>query len=220
MKLKAAITGNLDNYLKAELLKAEKAVTNGIKAATTGLKNAMRNQVISSKLGTRLAKSWRGDVYPRREFSLNAAGVVYTKAEKIMKSFNYASVIRSRDGYWLAIPTPDAKLSKSTFAKRITPGQFERRKGIRLRFVYQKHGPSLLVAENRKASYSRKTGQLAGFRKASQSAINSGRGITSVVMFFLVPQVKMPKLIRFEPEATKWHNRLPALIVKHWKDAL
>lgn len=69
-----------------------------------------------------------------------------------------------------------------------------------------------------RASYSRKTGDLQGFRKASQSALKSGRGLTSVVMFWMVPQVKMPKLIRFEPEAAKWHRRIPELIVKYWKD--
>jgi hypothetical protein len=70
-----------------------------------------------------------------------------------------------------------------------------------------------------RASYSRKTGELRGFRKASQRARDSGRGLTSVVMFWLVPQVKMPKRIRFDAEAVNWHRRLPRLILNHWREA-
>ena len=216
MRLRAAISGDLDKYLKAELLEAEQAVTGAIRTATTGLKNSMRAQVTAAGLSPRLAKSWRGDVYPKQGKSLKAAGMVYTKAAKIMEGFEEGQVIKGKDGFWLAIPTPNAP--KKVLGKRVTPGNLEKARGIRLRFVYRKNGPSLLVAENMRASYSRKIGDLRGFRKASQSALKSGRGLTSVVMFWMVPQVKMPKLIRFEPEAAKWHRRIPELIVKYWKD--
>ncbi|MCC3862682.1 hypothetical protein LJF33_15900, partial [Emcibacteraceae bacterium Y4] len=65
-----------------------------------------------------------------------------------------------------------------------------------------------------------KTGELRGFRKASQRALKTGNGLSSVVMFWLVPQVKLPKLIRFEPEAIKWHSRLPEFVLRHWKDSI
>ena len=84
MRLKAAIEGNLKKHMKAEFATAEKAVTMGIKETTTGLKLAMRRQVHSSGLGQRMANTWRGDVYPRSQNSIRAAGLVYTKASKIM----------------------------------------------------------------------------------------------------------------------------------------
>lgn len=216
MRLKAALSGRLDHYLQAELDKAEKATTIAVRTATTGLKNSMRSQVTSAGLGPRLTKTWRGDIYPKQGMSLRAAGVVYTKAEKIMSGFEESQIIKGRDGFWLAIPTQNAP--KCVLGKRVTPGNLEKARGIRLRFVYRKHGPSLLVAENMKASYNRKTGQLRGFNKASKNVLKTGRGLTSVIMFWMVPQVKMPKLIHFKPEALKWHKRLPELIVQHWRE--
>jgi len=37
-------------------------------------------------------------------------------------------------------------------------------------------------------------------------------------MFWLVPQVKLPKLIRFDEEAKRWYGKLPRLILKNWPD--
>ena len=216
MRLRASLRGNLANDLMTELREAKQAVTGAIRTATTGLKNSMRGQVMAAGLGPRLATSWRGEVYPKHGKSLNAAGLVYTKAEKIMAGLEAGHVIKGKNGLWLAIPTPNAP--KRVRGKRVTPGNLEKARNIRLHFVYRKNGPSLLVAENMRASYGRQTGELRGFRKASAAARESGRGLTSVVMFWMVPQVTMPKLIRVEPEAKKWHRRLPALIVKYWKD--
>jgi Family of unknown function (DUF6441) len=49
------------------------------------------------------------------------------------------------DNFWLAIPLPAA--GKSLRGGRITPGEWERRRGMRLRFVYRRSGPSLLVVD-------------------------------------------------------------------------
>lgn len=106
MQLSAAISGRLEEFLEKELKNAELAVTKGVSSATSQFKEAMRKQVKSAKLGSRLAYTWRGDVYPKSKMSLNAAGVVYSKAEKIMQSFEYGLVVRGKDGFWLAIPTP------------------------------------------------------------------------------------------------------------------
>lgn len=106
MQLSAAISGRLEEILEKELKNAELAVTKGVSSATSQFKEAMRKQVKSAKLGSRLAYTWRGDVYPKSKMSLNAAGMVYSKAEKIMQSFEYGLVVRGKDGFWLAIPTP------------------------------------------------------------------------------------------------------------------
>jgi len=201
MRLRAVINGDLEKYLKAELLEVEQTVTGAIRTATAGLRNSIRGQVTTADLGPRLAKSWRGDAYPKQGKSLKAAGMVYTKAAKIMEGFEEGQVIKGKDGFWLAIPTPNAP--KNVLGKRVTLENLEKARGIRLRFVYRKNNPSLLVAKNMQASYNRKTGDLRSFRKASKSVLKSGRGLTSVVMFWMVPQVKMPKLTRFDPEAEK-----------------
>ena len=60
--------------------------------------------------------------------------------------------MRSKNGFWLAIPSPAA--GKSTRGGRrgrasTTPGEWEGRIGLRLQFIYRRRVPSLLVAEGR-----------------------------------------------------------------------
>jgi len=216
MRLKAAIEGDLKQYMKEEYQTAERAVTLGIREATNGLKMAMRRQVHSSGLGQRMANTWRGDIYPRGQNSIRAAGVVYTRASKIMEGFDQGTIIRSKDGFWLAIPTPNAP--KRIMGKKTTPGNYEKAKGTRLQFVYRANGPSLLVAREMQPSYKPRTGELRGFRKASKRTLSTGRGLTSVVMFWLVPQVKMPRHLSFQQQAQKWNSRIPQLILRHWPE--
>ena len=129
MRLKAAVEGSLSEYMEREYQNCARAVTKGVSLAANGLKTAMRTQVKSAGLGSRLANTWRGDVYPKAKNSVSAAGVVYTKAQKIMEGFEYQTVVRSKDGLWLAIPT--AAISKRIRNKRMTPALYERSKGRR-----------------------------------------------------------------------------------------
>lgn len=217
LRLKAAIKGDLRQFMQQEQKKAKLAVTQGIKEATTGLKLAMRRQVSAAGLGQRMANTWRGEVYPKSQTSIRAAGLVFTRASRVMGGFEEGSVIRSKDGFWLAIPTPNAP-KRGVGGKRISPSNFPEHRFGRLRFVYRAKGPSLLVADGLRASHSRKTGDFRGFRRASAAAQRTGRGLTTVVMFWLVAQVKMPKLIKFAEESRKWHDRLPSLILKNWPE--
>ena len=189
MRLKAAMEGSLVEYMEREYQNCARAVTKGVSLAANGLKTVMRTQVKSEGLGSRLANTWRGDVYPKAKNSISAAGVVYTKAQKIMEGFEYQTVVRGKNGLWLAIPT--AAISKRIRNKRMTPALYERSKGVRLRFVYRKNGASLLVHEQK-----RKT----------------------IIAFVLVPQVRMPKLINFAAEGAKWQAKLPSLILENWRE--
>ena len=122
MRLEAILEGKLDELLEKEYQTCAHAVTVGIKTATNGLKNSLRSQVKSSGLGGRLANTWRGDIYPSGKNSVSAAGVIYTKEQKILEGFEYASVIRSQSGFWLAIPT--LAIKKRVFNKRMTPALY------------------------------------------------------------------------------------------------
>jgi hypothetical protein len=202
MKLKAALQGNLKKHMRREYKRAEYAVTRAVTDASYGLKMNMRRQVLSAGLGRRLANTWRDAVYPKGTISTRAAAVVYTRASKIMEGFDQGTTIRSKDGFWLAIPTPNAP--KRIMGKKTTPANFEKARGIRLQFVYRKNGPSLLIAKDMQPSYKR--------------TLRTGRGHTSVVMFWLVPQVKMPKHLSFKKEAEKWNGKIPQFILRYWPD--
>jgi hypothetical protein len=187
----------------------ESAVTSGMRDATTGLKEALRQDVVSSGLGERLSRTWRGKTYPETGSSMEAAAFVWSKAPKLIDAFDRGVVIRSKNGFWLAIPTAAAGstgVGANGRSARITPGGWERRTGMRLRFVYRRGQPSLLVADNarintkgRAAPNRRKTGQ------------------ATAVIFLLVPQVSLRKRLDIDAAARTWAGRLPSLIARHWR---
>jgi len=213
MRLEAALEGDLKRYLADELKAGEAAVTAGIREATEGLKLELRQQILGAGLGQRLANTWRGEVYPKGQKSLRAAGFVYSKAPGIVRAYDEGAVIRSKNGTWLAIPTPAAG-KYGDGRQKMTPGLWERRHGARLKFVYRTRGPSLLVAENQRA----RSGKRGGFAKASETALKSGRGLASVPMFILVPQVSIRKRLDVAGAANKWLAALPGLVVRNWRE--
>jgi hypothetical protein len=212
MKLAASITRSLQADLQAELRDIERAVVSSTREVGRGLKTELRRQVASAGLGQRLANSWRDKHYPNQ--MLDAASLVYTKAPQIIRAFDKGAVIRSRRGRFLAIPTENAP-RKGTDGKRISPSTFPRHRFGPLRFVPRPSGPSLLVLDGLRASFSRQTGQLRGFRRATERARRSGQGLTTVVMFLLVPQVKLSKRLDVARVAEHWSAQLPALIEQH-----
>jgi Family of unknown function (DUF6441) len=209
VKLAASFTRSLQADMRAELRDIERAASNGTRDAGRGLKTELRRQVSSAGLGQRLANSWRDKHYPNQK--LDAASLVYTKAPRIIRAFDEGAVIRSKRGRFLAIPTENAP-RKGTDRSRISPSTFPEHRFGPLRFVPRPSGPSLLVVDELRASFSRQTGQLRGFRRATDRARRSGQGLTTVVMFLLVPQVKLHKRLDVARAAERWSAQLPALI--------
>jgi hypothetical protein len=209
MRFTANIGRSLQADLGRELRDIERAVATGTRDAGRGLKTELRRQVTSAGLGQRLANSWRDQHYPNQK--LDAASLVYTKAPQIIRAFDEGAVIRSRRGRFLAIPTENAP-RKGTDGKRIRPSTFpEHRFGL-LRFVPRSSGPSLLVVDGLRASFGRKSGELRGFRRATDRARARGDGLTTVVMFLLLRQVKLPKRLDVTRAAERFSAQLPALI--------
>lgn len=91
--------------------------------------------------------------------------------------------------------------------RRITPGEWERRRGLRLRFVYRRRGPSLLVADRARIN---KRGQAVASRS------KTGRNQVTTPIFLLVPQVKLPKRLDLARDAARAHEAVPGLIVANW----
>ena len=204
MKLKLDITPDLATMMAAEIKAGEKAVTAATREAGTSLKTAWRGQITGAGLGQRLARTIRSEQYPKGQPSLNAAALVWSKAPKIINAHDTGPLIRSRNGFWLAIPTEAA--GKSRRGGRITPGQWEQRSSLRLRFVYRRTGPSLLVAE----------GRLNTKGRAVRSRSRTGRGAATVPIFLLVPQVKLPKRLDLARDADRALDSVPGLIVANW----
>ncbi|WP_323034917.1 DUF6441 family protein [Pararhodobacter sp.] len=204
MKLKLDIAPDIVAQMAAEVAAGERAVTSAMRQAGTDLKSAWRGQITGAGLGARLGNSIRLVSYPRSGESLNAAALVWSKAPVIIGAHDTGPLIRSKNGFSLAIPTPAA--GKSTRGGRITPGEWERRTGLRLRFVYRRSGPSLLVAE----------GRLNSKGRAVPSRSRTGRGLATVPIFLLVPQVKLRKRLDLARDAERAVDSVPGLIVARW----
>jgi hypothetical protein len=207
MKIKLGITGNIAALMQAEVLAGERAVTGAMRTAGTSLKTAWRGQITGAGLGQRLANSIRMASYPKSGESLNAAALVWSNAPVIVSAHDKGPLIRSKNGFWLAIPTEAA--GKSTRGGRITPGEWERRTGLRLRFIYRRRGPSLLVAE----------GRINTKGRAVASKAKSGKGLTTVPIFLLALQVKLRKRLDLARDAMRVLDGVPGAIVAEWRDA-
>jgi hypothetical protein len=204
MKLKLAIDPDIVAMMAAEVAAGERAVTSAMREAGTGLKSAWRTQITGAGLGTRLGNSIRLASFPKSGDSLSAAALVWSNAPVIVGAHNTGPLIRSKNGFWLAIPT--AAAGKSARGGRITPGEWERRQGLKLQFVYRRRGPSLLVAEGRLNS--------RGLGVASKS--KTRRGVATVPIFLLVRQVKLAKRLDLVRDAERSIDRVPGLIVANW----
>ena len=215
MRLLAAIQGDLNALLTAELRNAERAVTTGVRAATDGLKTELRGQITGAGLGNRLANTWRGEVYPKSGQSIGAAGYVWSKAPKLsVRMYAEGAVIRSKQGLFLAIPTPAA--GKYGDARQKIARSWERIHGLRLRFVYRRGSPSLLVADN--ARLTNRGRAAANIGRRQDAAFTRLAGRTTVPLFVLVPQVTVRKRLDVNGAAQKWITALPHLVTHHWRE--
>jgi hypothetical protein len=207
MKLNLDISPDLVAVMAAEISAGEKAVTAAMREAGSKLKTAWRGQITGAGLGHRLANSIRSQTYPKVGESLSAAAFVWSKAPQIINAHDAGQMIRSKSGFWLAIPM--AAAGKGPRGRRITPGEWEKRRGMRLRFVYRRGAPSLLVADGRLNS--------RGLGVASRS--KTGRGQSTVPIFLLVPQVRLAKRLNLARDAERAQAAIPGLIVANWLEA-
>jgi len=204
MKINVSISPDLVALMAAEVKAGQKAVSTTMAEAGASLKSAWRTQITGAGLGARLSKTIRSQTYPKGRNSLDAAALVWSNAPVIIGAHDTGPLIRSKGGSWLAIPLPAA--GKSTKGGRITPIEWERRTGLRLRFIYRRRGPSLLVAE----------GRLNTKGRAVASRSKTGRGLTTAPIFLLVRQVKLPKRLNLARDAERAAAAIPGSIVRNW----
>ena len=203
-RLRLDITPDLAAAMAAEIAAGEKAVSAALREAAADLKTAWRAQITTSGLGPRLARTIRSAQFPNARPSLNAASLVWSNAPVIVGAHDTGPLIRSPTGFWLAIPTEAA--GRGLKGGRITPAEWERRRGLPLRFIYRRTGPSLLVAE----------GRLNTKGQAVASRSKTGRGKVTAPIFLLVPQVKLPKRLDLARDADRALDSVSGLIVVGW----
>ena len=186
----------------------------GVEETTHGLKGSLRGQVKGAGLGDRLANTWRDAVYPRAGVeSYNPAGVVFSKAGTVVRAFDEGSLIRGKDGLFLAIPTPAAP-KRGVGGKRLTPSNFPEHVYGPLHMVYRPGKPSLLVVNNARIDAAGRTRSNLRTNKAG-GRYSSLSGRATVVMFILVPQVRLRKRLDVAGAERQWLGKMPVLIEFH-----
>ncbi|SDL37078.1 DUF6441 family protein [Paracoccus chinensis] len=216
MKIEVTTDTPLSEEMAHQVVLAELAVTRGIRATSSKIKTAWRDDVRRA-LGQRLSNAIRANVYPEGEPSLGAAALIYARpgrspgagAATIVAGHETGSVIRSGGRGWLAIPTEEARAVRLG-RQKLTPALWQQRTGIQLQVVVRPNGGRLLVADVRMG----KTGRLNRGRLTKKGAYSKGT-FTSVI-FFLVPQAKLRKRLDLMNKADRLAQRLPEAIVRHW----
>ena len=202
------VTNDLPRSMALRVGRMERAVKTAVAGATAQVKTAWRADV-ASKLGRRLSGAVRAEVYPKGDSSLNAAGLVWTKAPKIIGAHERGALIRSENGFWLAIPLPAAG-PRRVGSKAITPALWEQKNGRVLQFIY-KNGRSAQLVD---------TGKKAAGNVMVRKRVRGGFELSEprqfkkryVPIFALVPQVKLPKRLNLKAEAMKAGQSLPGRV--------
>nr|WP_246195371.1 DUF6441 family protein [Paracoccus litorisediminis] len=204
--------------MESQIDAAERGITRGIREAGEGLKTDWRGQVIGAGLGKRLANTVRARGFPSRGQSIGAASLVFSRAPVVVDAHDRGALIRSDRGLWLAIPISEVgrmrgfKGLDNRPGQRITPAGWERRTGRRLRFVYRKGKPSLLIDDGTKLTRDYGT-PTDWHRDRGKSRVRAWKPI-----FLLVPQAKLRKKMELDRATEAWEARLPGAILKHWRD--
>lgn len=207
MRIDVKIEGDLEAMMASEYLAGERAVTAAMRGAGQGLKTNWRSQITGAGLGQRLANAVRAEVYPKSQPSLNAAALVYTKAQKIISAHENGSLIRSANGFWLAIPLPAA--GRGARGAKITPAAWEKKTGRRLRFVYRSGRTALLVDDGTVRS-----GSAPAFGQRAKRGFKN----KTIPLFILTPQVKLSKKLDLLRAAETAVGGVPAAIIANWRN--
>lgn len=223
MRLDVSVDSALPAEMEREIDAIKKAVTGGIRSVAEKLQKEWRSQITGAGLGERLARTIRKNDYPSGSGrSIGAASLVYARknskktasAADVVDAFNRGVTIRSTDGFFLAIPLPASGGNFGTGRKRLTPYLWEQRTGMRLRFVYRRGRPSLLVADDARIGGAGRAGRKGGRRR--KDGILSGA--QTVPIFILVPQVRLKKRLDLDRATKAAEGALVGAILSRWPE--
>ena len=153
----------------------------------------------------RLWRAWASNVYPRTGPARDPVGTVFVKggprSQGAMAFFTRPGRIKSKDDFYLAIPT--AAAGPRGRNRDLTPGEWERAHGVRLRFVYRPGRASLLVLDEGVLS-----GRKQVARRNSDKRRAAGRGNATIPIFVLIPTVQFANRLSIAPIAQAAEMRL------------
>lgn len=161
----------------------------------------LREQVTSAGMGQRLANTWRDRVFPEKRRSMTPSGYIWSNAPDIIDAFSRGAQIVPLSGRrFLAIPTknvPSARGRRNSSSK-MTPAQVENAFNQDLFFKRGRAGRVLAFINAVGALNGR------GFRVATKGRRAQGRDPKPVLMFVMVPSVRLPRVLDLDVVAQRW----------------
>lgn len=146
----------------------------------------------------RLWRAWQSSTFPRSGPARAPVGTVFLKGRAdgrtggAIKFWSQPGAIRGKAGQFLAVPLPSA--GSRGRARDLTPEEWERRTGQKLKFVPRRGRPPLLVVEN-----STLNGRTGVARPLTDRRKASGRGAATIPIFVLLPVVRFRNAFAIEP---------------------
>lgn len=204
LNIVVTVENDVPRRMGTRVARMERAVKTAVAGATLQLKTAWR-QDVAAKLGARLGNAVRAEVYPEGQDSLNAAGLVFTRAPKVIGAHERGAVIRAQSGTYLAIPLPAAGPG------RLTPAEWQFRTGRKLQLVPAGPGrryPMLVTAGGARLNTGGRA--VASKRRRRKDGVLTGE--TTIPVFVLVRQVKLPKRLNLKAAALSAGTGLPGRI--------
>lgn len=211
--------------------------TAAVRENTMLFRDDLRAETIAGLTSFRLSRAWRMKIYPTMTDSLDPAGWVWirgprpgsvssgTAAAVLIDAFEKGVAITARRGGWLAIPTDaagkraplpgNALRGRGSQQARVTPEGFERRTGLKLRFVPKGPGKALLVVDG--AQRERKSGRASVYRPKGRGSKLYGPSGRTIVVFVLLRQVRLPKRLDLQGPVLRAEQRWQSLLTKHWR---
>ena len=193
-----------DKLVRAYLTAGTLAVGEATRRLEQRLEAATR-----ASAGGNLWRAWRSSAFPKRGPARSPTGTVYLNGDKrtrgAIKFWTEPGQVRGKDGQYLAIPLPAAGKG-GRYEEALSPGDWERRTGRRLRFVYRKGRASLLVADGAGVT---RAGQ---FRRGAAGNGGTGRGAT-VPIFVLIPMVQHRNAFAIAPLVNQSEAELVSLFI-------
>lgn len=179
----AAVKGEYSKMLAAQYLPIAQTATATIKQTTETAKKEARQVIAAAGFSRKWQNATRGDVYPPKGVSVNAAGMIYNK---ILYSgvFEAGATISGKPFLWI----PVTGLPKRVGGKRMTPRVFVELIGP-LHSV-NRPGRNPILAGFISASASSAKLTIAKLRSGQKRKNNKG-AVKSVPCFVGIPQVQI-----------------------------
>jgi len=182
------------------------AQTDTVRDVTRGLEKDLEQATRAAVKG-RLWRAWKSESYPLdRGPAIEPAGEIWVngraRSQGAMQFFTRAGRIRGRNGEGVAIPLPAAGARGRD--RNLTPAEFEKRTGTKLRPVRRRDGTILLVLDEAVLSGKRQIGVLNTARRRKL-----GRGDVTVPIFIIMPFVAFANRFSIEPIIARAAASLP-----------